>query len=107
MSQPAEAVSTEITQLHRYVNGEHVAGTSGRFGDVFSPSRGVKISDTPLASQSEVEAAMPLGSRIMITLPSPRIVLPENIAISRSKGVTGFTTISSVSKTRSTTIPNV
>ncbi len=58
MSQPAEAVSTEITQLHHYVNGEHVAGTSGRFGDVFSPSRGVKISDTPLASQSEVEAAI-------------------------------------------------
>jgi malonate-semialdehyde dehydrogenase (acetylating)/methylmalonate-semialdehyde dehydrogenase len=58
MSQPAEAVSPEITQLSHYVNGEHVAGTSGRFGDIFNPSRGVKISEVPLASKSEVEAAI-------------------------------------------------
>jgi len=58
MSQPAEAVSSEITQLRHYINGEHVAGSSGRFGDVFNPSKGVKISETPLASKSEVEAAI-------------------------------------------------
>ena len=58
MSQPAEAVSPEITQLSHYVNGEHVVGSSGRFGDIFNPSRGVKISEVPLASKSEVEAAI-------------------------------------------------
>ena len=50
---------------------------------------------------------MPLGSRIMMTLPSPRIVLPENISIWRRIGATGLTTISSVSNTRSTMMPKV
>ena len=40
--------------------------------------------------------AMPLGSMIMITEPSPRIVLPENIAMWRSLVDIGLTTISSV-----------
>ncbi|MCP4979760.1 MAG: hypothetical protein GY935_04605, partial [Gammaproteobacteria bacterium] len=48
MSQPAEVVSTKITQLSHYVNGEHIAGNSGRFGDIFNPSKGVKISEVPL-----------------------------------------------------------
>ena len=58
MSQPAEVVSSNIQQLHHYVNGEQVAGTSGRFGDIFSPSRGTKTSEVPLASKAEVEAAI-------------------------------------------------
>ena len=40
--------------------------------------------------------AMPFGSMIMITEPSPRMVLPENIAMWRSLLDIGFTTISSV-----------
>ena len=40
--------------------------------------------------------AAPFGSMIMITEPSSRIVLPENIAICRSLLDIGFTTISSV-----------
>ncbi len=51
--------------------------------------------------------AMPFGSMIMITEPSPRIVLPENIAMWRSLVDIGFTTISSVWNTPSTTMPNV
>ena len=43
----------------------------------------------------------------MITDPSPRIVLPENIEMSRRMGATGLTTISSVSNTRSTMMPKV
>ena len=58
MSQPAEAVSSDIRQLHHYVNGEAVAGSSGRFGDVFNPSLGVKSGEVPLASKSEIEAAI-------------------------------------------------
>ena len=72
MSQPAEAVSSEITQLSHYINGKHVAGTSGRFGDIFNPSRGVKISAVPLASKSEVEtaiAAAEAGKHILIEKP--------------------------------------
>ena len=42
------------------------------------------------------DCAMPFGSMIMITEPSPRMVLPENIAIWRSLLDIGFTTISSV-----------
>src|SRR6185312_9364965 len=57
------------------------------------------------AVTSPIEASMPLGSRIMMTLPSPRMVLPEKAVIWRSSGATGFTTISSASKTRSTSTP--
>ncbi len=62
MNQPAEAGSSEITQLTHYINGEHVAGSSGRFGDIFNPSKGVKISEVPLASGSEVEAAIAVAA---------------------------------------------
>ena len=58
MSQPAEVIHSGITQLKHFVNGERVAGTSGRFGDVYNPSLGVKASEVPLASKSEVEAAI-------------------------------------------------
>ena len=40
--------------------------------------------------------AMPLGSMIMMTAPSPRMVLPENISMWRSFVDIGLTTISSV-----------
>ena len=41
----------------------------------------------------------------MTTLPSPRMVLPEKSGMSRRIGAIGLTTISSVSKTRSTMMP--
>src|SRR5229473_3312191 len=50
---------------------------------------------------------MPLGSMIMITAPSPRMVLPENISMCRSLVDIGLTTISSVWNTPSTTMPKV
>jgi malonate-semialdehyde dehydrogenase (acetylating)/methylmalonate-semialdehyde dehydrogenase len=62
MSQPAETVSAAVTQLGHYINGEHIAGTSGRFGDIFNPSKGIKISEVPLASKSEVEAAIAVAA---------------------------------------------
>ena len=62
MSQPAEVVSPEITQLTHYINGERVAGNSGRFGDIFNPSLGVKSSEVPLASKTEVEAAIAVAA---------------------------------------------
>ena len=58
MSQPAEFVQSNATRLCHFVNGERIAGTSGRFGDVYNPSKGIKASEVPLASSSEVEAAI-------------------------------------------------
>ena len=52
MSQPAEVVSSKISQLFHYINGERVAGNSGRFGDIFNPSLGVRAADVPLASKA-------------------------------------------------------
>src|SRR3954462_10785848 len=51
--------------------------------------------------------AMPLGSMIMMTAPSPRMVLPENMSMWRSLVDIGLTTISSVWNTPSTTMPKV
>ncbi len=48
---------------------------------------------------------MPFGSTIMMTEPSPKMVLPENIGMCRSFELIGFTTISSVWNTASTTMP--
>ena len=58
MSQPAEVAATQIVQLSHYIGGERVAGKSGRFGDIYNPSLGIKSSEAPLASKSEVEAAI-------------------------------------------------
>lgn len=51
-------MNSDFTQLKHYVGGERIAGTSGRFGDIYNPSKGVKASEVPLASKSEVEAAI-------------------------------------------------
>ena len=63
MSQPAEVVASNIPQLHHYVNGEKIAGSSGRFGDIFNPSMGIKAAEVPLASKSEVEAAIAVAEQ--------------------------------------------
>ena len=63
MSQPAAIVSSSFRQLRHFVNGEKVAGTSGRFGDVYNPTLGVKASEVPLASKSEVEAAITVAEQ--------------------------------------------
>ncbi|MBH0120506.1 CoA-acylating methylmalonate-semialdehyde dehydrogenase [Rhodococcus sp. NPDC003382] len=47
-----------IRELTHFIGGEHVAGTSGRFGDVFDPNTGAVQARVPLATQSEVEAAI-------------------------------------------------
>ena len=45
-------------KLHHFVNGQKVAGKSGRFGDVFNPALGTVSKLVPLASKMEVEAAI-------------------------------------------------
>lgn len=61
---------------------------------------------SPSATSWPSACASPLGSTIMITDPSPMIVVPENMRMSLSIPAIGLTTISSVWNTSSTTMPN-
>ncbi len=45
-------------ELHHFIGGRQVAGTSGRFLDVYNPSTGEVQARTPLGSRAEVEAAI-------------------------------------------------
>ncbi|MBN9184362.1 MAG: CoA-acylating methylmalonate-semialdehyde dehydrogenase [Microbacterium sp.] len=45
-------------ELTHFIGGEHVAGASGRFGDVFDPSTGAVQARVPLANGAEVDAAI-------------------------------------------------
>jgi malonate-semialdehyde dehydrogenase (acetylating)/methylmalonate-semialdehyde dehydrogenase len=45
-------------ELTHFIGGEHVAGTSGRFSDVFDPSTGEVQARVPLATKEEVEAVI-------------------------------------------------
>jgi len=45
-------------ELSHFIGGKHVAGTSGRYSDVFNPSTGEVQARVPIASKSEVEAAI-------------------------------------------------
>ena len=47
-----------MRELTHFIGGKHVAGTSGRFADVFQPMTGEVISRVPLASKAEVRAAV-------------------------------------------------
>ena len=44
--------------IKHFINGDYVAGESGRFSDVFNPNTGAVQAQTPLASVSEVDAAV-------------------------------------------------
>ncbi|MEU6191638.1 CoA-acylating methylmalonate-semialdehyde dehydrogenase [Nocardia sp. NPDC047038] len=47
-----------VRELTHFIGGQHVPGTSGNFGDVFDPNLGRVQARVPLASKSEVEAAI-------------------------------------------------
>src|SRR5690606_14405396 len=47
-----------VRELTHFVGGAAVAGTSGRFGDVFDPSTGEVQARVPLASTAEVTAVI-------------------------------------------------
>ena len=44
--------------LHHYIGGRKVPGDSGRSGDIYNPATGQVTKQVPLASKSEVEAAI-------------------------------------------------
>ncbi len=47
-----------MTDLHHYIHGEKVAGTSGNFAPVFNASTGEQSSQVPLATAEEVRQAI-------------------------------------------------
>ncbi len=49
---------SNITELHHFINGEHVPGQSGRQANIHNPATGEHIISLPLASKSEVETAI-------------------------------------------------
>ena len=46
------------TELHHFIGGKKVKGTSGRFADVFWPMTGEVAARVPLASKAELHAAV-------------------------------------------------
>ncbi|HZH27148.1 MAG TPA: CoA-acylating methylmalonate-semialdehyde dehydrogenase [Azospirillaceae bacterium] len=44
--------------IGHYIGGKHVAGASGRFGDVFNPATGEHTGRVALATETEVDAAV-------------------------------------------------
>ena len=62
-----------MRQIHHFVNGEALTGTSGRFGDVFNPNIGEVQARVDLASATEMEAAVrrPPGPRLAGPPPTP------------------------------------
>ncbi len=52
------ATPPAITELHHWIAGAPVAGTSNRFADVYHPASGIIQSRVPLATAAEVDAAV-------------------------------------------------
>ena len=57
-SLPSTEPASAPRELSHWIGGTRVAGTSGRFGDVFHPASGAVSSRVPLASDAEVHAAV-------------------------------------------------
>ena len=48
--------------INHFVGGKEVAGTSGRFADVFNPATGEVQAKVALASKSELDAAVKVAA---------------------------------------------
>jgi malonate-semialdehyde dehydrogenase (acetylating)/methylmalonate-semialdehyde dehydrogenase len=48
----------EVSRVHHWINGERVAGTSGRSGPVYNPATGELAREVDFASVEEVDAAV-------------------------------------------------
>ncbi|HEY6373902.1 MAG TPA: CoA-acylating methylmalonate-semialdehyde dehydrogenase [Edaphobacter sp.] len=54
----APASDRQIREVQHWINGRTVAGTSGRFGDVYNPASGEVQAKVAMASAAEVDAAV-------------------------------------------------
>jgi malonate-semialdehyde dehydrogenase (acetylating)/methylmalonate-semialdehyde dehydrogenase len=55
-----------MRQIHHFVNGETLAGSSGRFGDVFDPNTGEVQARVDFASAAELDAAVQAAARAQV-----------------------------------------
>jgi malonate-semialdehyde dehydrogenase (acetylating) / methylmalonate-semialdehyde dehydrogenase len=51
-----------MRELEHHIGGKSIAGTSGRYGPVFDPARGVQTATVPLASTAEVATAVDVAT---------------------------------------------
>jgi malonate-semialdehyde dehydrogenase (acetylating)/methylmalonate-semialdehyde dehydrogenase len=52
---PPESTARQLREVHHWVNGESMVGTSGRFGDVYNPATGKVQAKVALATSAEVD----------------------------------------------------
>ena len=53
-----------MKELTHFIGGAHVAGESGRFGDVFNPATGEVQAKVPFASRDELDLAVEAAQRV-------------------------------------------
>jgi malonate-semialdehyde dehydrogenase (acetylating)/methylmalonate-semialdehyde dehydrogenase len=53
----------KLREITHWIAGEKVAGTSGRFGDVYDPATGLVQARVPLANRAELERAVATAQR--------------------------------------------
>ena len=61
MTEVAEAPSarsTDVKRISHWIDGQSVAGESGRTGPVFNPAQGVQTGEVDFASVEEVDRAV-------------------------------------------------
>ncbi|MCC7546368.1 MAG: CoA-acylating methylmalonate-semialdehyde dehydrogenase [Burkholderiales bacterium] len=61
MNKPLEQPDLQVKAIHHWVNGQEVAGASGRHGDVYNPSLGRVSGRVPYASSGEVADAVAIA----------------------------------------------
>ncbi|HJN23272.1 MAG TPA: CoA-acylating methylmalonate-semialdehyde dehydrogenase [Rhodospirillales bacterium] len=82
------------SELYHFIDGKRVAGTSGRFADVFNPATGEVTARTPLASADKVAqailsaaqaapgwAATPAAKRARVMFKFRDLVINETVAL--------------------------
>jgi malonate-semialdehyde dehydrogenase (acetylating)/methylmalonate-semialdehyde dehydrogenase len=55
-----------MKNLTHFIAGAHVAGASGRFGDVFNPATGEVQANVPFASREELSRAVEAANRVLL-----------------------------------------
>ncbi len=58
MNKPVEKQSVEPREITHFIGGQPARGASGRFGDVYNPALGAIAGRVPLATETEVAAAV-------------------------------------------------
>ena len=63
----AESASAELAQVHHWIGGRRVTGTSGRHGPVYNPATGQLAREVDFASAEEVDAAVRVAKEAFVS----------------------------------------